>query len=143
MTRRAAYDPSRFPIYLAAAVFFVALLVLGLIRYEVRSVTEEARLKAAALADSIEQAGAARPDEEVLARTFGVDGGAVCADPGAALDRAMANQQLSNGAAQVGVRPIVVSRVLVRAEGLVLSVYCPEKMAEFEEYVDGLYLRDA
>jgi hypothetical protein len=127
-------------LYGVAAFVAVALTVWGLLVYPVAKENADARAKAEALVLTFGEAGLTPPSIRVAMRVFGTDGGAVCADPGAALRRAAADVSLSNGAAHVGVRPVVAARRVVEGELLVLEVYCPQRLPGFVEYVDGLRL---
>jgi amino acid transporter len=73
---------------------------------------------------------------KTVIRALGTDGGAVCDDPGAALSRALQNQQLASGG-NVGSRPIRADRRVVEGEGLILQVYCPGQLPAYERYVDS------
>ena len=66
---------------------------------------------------------------------LGRDGGAMCQDPNGALSRAMLQAQLSNGAGGPGQRPVIADTDVVQGETLAISVYCPDKLAEFTRYV--------
>ena len=76
-------------------------------------------------------------DHKTLIDVLGETGGPVCADPSGALVKALQDQQLSNGAATVGSRPIRVDRQVFYGEELVISVYCPGKLAALHTYING------
>jgi hypothetical protein len=57
----------------------------------------------------------------------------VCENPANALGRAMFSDQLSNGAAFVGRRPVIADRRVLVGEALILDTYCPEELQEFRE----------
>ena len=76
-------------------------------------------------------------DHKTLIDVLGTTGGPVCANPSGALTKALQDQQLSNGAATVGSRPIRVDRQVFYGEELVVSVYCPAKLAALRTYVNG------
>ena len=73
---------------------------------------------------------------------LGDDGGAVCDDPGNALREATVNAMLYNGAAGPGLRPIIFDSKLFAGELAVISVYCPEHLQDFKDYVDDLKTGD-
>jgi hypothetical protein len=73
---------------------------------------------------------------------LGTDGGNVCVDPASALNEATHRISLSNGAAQVGVRPVTVDSRIVQGELVILDVYCPDKAQKAREYLDGLKYDD-
>ena len=76
-------------------------------------------------------------DHKTLIDILGTTGGPICANPSGALVKALQDQQLSNGAATVGSRPIRVDRQVFYGEELVVSVYCPAKLAALHTYVNG------
>ena len=76
-------------------------------------------------------------DHKTLIDVLGTTGGPICANPSGALTKALQDQQLSNGAATVGSRPIRVDRQVFYGEELVISVYCPAKLAALHTYVNG------
>ena len=129
-------------LYTIVASVLVVLMVFGMFAFALPTVNDEARSKATQLISAFEQAGLPTPSEDFVVGTFGTDGGAVCEDPGAALSRAAMNLQLSNGAAQTGARPVLVARRVVQGEELILGVYCPEQLPEFQDYVAGLKFAD-
>jgi hypothetical protein len=73
---------------------------------------------------------------------LGDDGGPVCRDPGDALNKALLDAQLVNGAAFVGQRPILSDPGVIRGESLVLQVYCPDQLGAFHDAVHGYHLDD-
>jgi hypothetical protein len=81
-------------------------------------------------------------DQDVFIRSLGTDGGAVCDNPASALGRATLLDQLTNGAAFVGRRPVIVDRRLLLGGALILQTYCPEKLEEFKEKTDDLKTDD-
>jgi hypothetical protein len=74
--------------------------------------------------------------QKTAIRALGTDGGAICDDPGAALSRALQNQQLASGG-NVGSRPIRADRRVVEGEELILQVYCPSELVSYERYVNS------
>ncbi|GAA3388367.1 hypothetical protein [Cryptosporangium minutisporangium] len=131
-------DRSHLLLYSIIAAVFVILAIWGLIAYPGVTENAEARQKADRTIDAMEEAGLPTPSRDFLVRTLGTDGGFPCRDPGGAFEKAVWNLQLTNGAAHVGVRPVLVTRNLVRAEAIVLGVYCPDQLATFERYRDSL-----
>ena len=67
-------------------------------------------------------------DQSIIVSSLGTDGGAVCDNPANALGRAILFDQLTNGASQVGRRPIIADPRVLAGEALILQVYCPEKL---------------
>jgi len=76
-------------------------------------------------------------DRKTLIRVLGPHGGPVCASPSAALTKAIQDQQLANGAATVGSRPIRVDRRVVAGEQLIITVYCPDKLVAYDRYINA------
>lgn len=134
--RAAARD--RTILYVVAAVVTVALMIWGLVAFDTPKETAAAKSKAATLTAAFQQAGLRVPSQDLIVRTLGEDGGAVCERPGSALRKATLDFQLVNGAAQVGVRPVIVERRVVQGEELILQTYCPDQLPAFREYVQGL-----
>ncbi len=73
-------------------------------------------------------------------RLLGDDGGFVCQDPNSALGKAALLAGLTNGAGGPGVRATLAESRAVQGELLIMKVYCPDELADFQEFVDGLKL---
>ena len=127
-------------LYIVLAVVFAVLLVIGLISFRSARSTAEAEEKAGQLIAELENAGARAPSQEALVRVLGDDGGAVCADPNGALSRATLLAQLTNGAGGPGSRPVIANSRVVQGELMIIKVYCPDELEEFQEFVDSLNL---
>jgi hypothetical protein len=122
-------------------VVIVALAVVGLITYGFHQHNEAAQAKAQQLTQELQKAGLRAPaSQETIVNVLGTDGGPVCADPGAALRKALVDQQLVNGAANVGQRPIIGEVRLLRGAVIVLQVYCPDKVDAFRDQVNNYKL---
>lgn len=128
-------------IYLVAFALFVGLAVWGLAVFHHNEDDAQAKAKATELAAQFSAAGLTPIDVDATARVLGTDGAAVCAD-GSALREGQLDQQLVSGAAGPGQRPVIVTRDLVEGERLVLTVYCPDRVADFDQYVENLKLVD-
>lgn len=135
-------DRERRSLYIGLAVVVAAMMVVVLLMFKAGSTTQAAQDKAAQLITEIENTGATAPSSEVLVKLLGDDGGAVCADPNAALSRATLLSQLSTGAGGPGARPIIADSRVVQGELRIIKVYCPEELADFQEFVDDLKLDD-
>ncbi|MER6098048.1 hypothetical protein ABT154_19725 [Streptomyces sp. NPDC001728] len=137
-------SPTRFAsehkwIYIGAIVILVGLAVTGLIQYSSFKRTGATADKAAQLSEELVKAGYPAPDLENTQRLLGTDGGQVCAAPGNALRKALYRiEQISNGATGPGMRPVIADTKAVQAERIVLQVYCPDKLDEFDEAVEDL-----
>lgn len=112
----------------------LVLVVIGLITYNGQKDDEAAQAKAQELTQRFERAGLPVPsDQDIIVKSLGTDGGAVCDNPADALGRALFDNQLSNGAAFVGQRPIIADRRVLVGEALILDTYCPEELQQFRD----------
>ena len=119
------------------------LVVVGLFTYSAQERTEESQALAQELTQKLEAAGLAVPaDQDILVRTLGDDGGAVCDNPADALGRALLLDQLANGASFVGRRPVIADRRAVQGQALIMETYCPDELEEFRENFDDLKYDD-
>jgi hypothetical protein len=116
--------------------------VVGLLAFHRARNNAEAKDKAEQLSAAFTSVGLPAPSTDQIVGVLGTDGGAVCADPGGALHQAAASDQLSNGAGGPGQRPVIAARNLIKAEEQVLTVYCPDQLAAFQEYVTPLRTAD-
>jgi hypothetical protein len=124
--------------WLVAAVVFV-LLVIGVIKFTSEKKSDQAVAKAQQLEQKFQQNGLFVPvSQETLVKTLGTDGGAVCENPASALGKATLFAQLSNGAAFVGQRPIIVDPRSLKGEALILETYCPDKLTKYNETIQHL-----
>jgi hypothetical protein len=127
------------PIYWILGAVLVILCVVGLITYSSNQATEAAQAKAQELTQKFEQAGLPVPaDQDIIVKSLGTDGGAVCENPANALGRAALLDQLGNGASHVGRRPVIVDRRVIQGEALILETYCPDELQEFRDKFDDL-----
>ena len=120
----------------------LVLCIIGLLTYSAGQQNEQAEQLAAELTQKLEAAGFTAPDQDILVRSLGDDGGAVCEDPAGALRVAILHDQLSNGASFVGRRPVIIDNRLVAGEALLLETYCPEELPEFLEKFNDLKFDD-
>ncbi len=125
-------------IYWILGGVLVVLCVVGLITYSGERETQQAQEKAQELTQKLESVGLQAPDEDILVRTLGSDGGNVCDNPASALGRANLLAQLTNGASHVGQRPVIVDRRTLRGEALILETYCPDVLDDYREKFDDL-----
>ena len=98
--------------------------------------------KADELIAALEDAGARAPDRDQIVRVLGEDGGATCEDPNDALNRAILLSQLSNGASGPGARPVVTDSRVFQGQKLIIEIYCPDELDDFNEFVDDLETDD-
>lgn len=132
---------ARYVLYGAVAAVMAFLLVVMVVAYRGHEATVEAKAKAEVLAGKIEAAGFTAPDTDAIARVLGTDGGAVCENPGA-LRYGLLKYTFSNGAAGPGIRPVRIDRIVIGGERLIIETYCPDQLAEFDDFVDSLDFDD-
>jgi hypothetical protein len=121
----------------------VILVVIGFFTYSAQERNEESQALAAELTQKFEAAGLRTPqDQDIIVRTLGDDGGAVCDNPADALGRALLLDQLSNGASFVGRRPVIADRRAVLGQALIMETYCPGELQEFRQNFDDLRYDD-
>ena len=129
-------------IYITALVVLGVLVVAGLIAFNSARETRNAEEKADELIAALEDAGARTPDKDQIVRVLGEDGGATCEDPNDALSRAILLSQLSNGATGPGARPVVADSRVFQGQKLIIEIYCPDELEDFNEFVDDLETDD-
>lgn len=132
----------RWVTYTAVALLLVALgAVMVTVFHDVRTTRDarEAEQKATELHERFAEIGITAFSEETIADVLGDDGGGFCTDP-AALVEATANLGAANGAAGPGLRPSVLDERRLAGDRLVIEVYCPDQLDEFDAYVDSLDL---
>jgi len=123
--------------YWIIAVAVGALMIVGLITYSGQKSSQQAQEKAQQLVTKYEQAGLPVPENlDIVIRTLGDDGGAVCDNPASALGKATLADQITNGADFVGRRPVIIDRDLVVGELLILQTYCPEHLEDYKDKID-------
>ena len=128
--------------YIVMGAVVLVLAVIALFTFHSGKTSQEAQQKAVQLSAALTAAGARAPSQETLVRLFGNDGGSVCDDPNGALRRGVLTQQLMNGAAGPGMRPVIADRRVVGAQLLIMKVYCPDAVPTFQEFVNSLNLGD-
>ena len=128
--------------YIVIAVVVAALMVIGLFTYSSAKSTQQAEDKADELIAAIEDAGATAPSKDQIVRVLGDDGGATCADPNESLTKAILLSQLANGAAGPGARPVIADSRAVQGQLLIIKVYCPDELEDFQTFVDDLKTDD-
>ena len=121
--------------YGAIGAFVAVLAVIGLLTYSGNKRSNEATQKAQQLSQELASQGLGVPDEDILVRTLGTDGGNVCDNPASALGKAVLNDQLTNGADFVGRRVIIIDERMVKGEAAILKTYCPDELAEYQEKI--------
>ena len=127
--------------YIVVAVVLIALIILGLLTRPARE-SAEANELADQLIAALEEAGVTAPSSAQIVNVLGNDGGAICADPNSALKRGLLGTEIANGASGPGQRPVITDEMVVRGEALVISIYCPDQLDEFEEFVASMAFVD-
>jgi len=129
-------------IYWVIGGLVLILCVIGLITYNTNKESERAVQLATELTQKLEKAGYTAPDQDILVRSLGDDGGAVCDDPAGALRVAILHDQISNGADFVGRRPVIVDNRVIAGEALILQTYCPDELQKFRDKFNDLKFDD-
>ena len=132
----------RYVTYFVLGVVMVGLLLVAFFVGKTAKTNVTAENKAQQLQTAFQKAGLPVPSSTQITRVLGTDGGPVCDDPTGSLNKANLNAQLANGAAGPGTRPTTVDKDVVQGETLAIGIYCPEKLAEFTNYVKGLKFDD-
>jgi Tfp pilus assembly protein FimT len=126
-------------VYIVITVALVLLLVVALIFYRRAEASQEAQDKADQLISALQQAGVrAVPSQEQIVRVLGNDGGATCKDPASALRKSILFDQLTNGASGPGRRPVIADSRVFKGQLLVIQIYCPDELPEFQQMVEQL-----
>ena len=121
-----------------AALIVIGLAIGGVFAYKQGENNQAAQTKANQVSALFARHGLTVPvDHKTLIAVLGDNGGSVCDSPAGALNQALRDQQLDNGAATVGSRPIRADRSVIAGEGLVIQVYCPQELSAFEKYVNS------
>jgi hypothetical protein len=137
--QEAASDGGLGVIYWIIGGVVVVLAVIGLIAYSGEKKDQEAQAKAQQLTQKFERAGLPVPeDQDIIVRSLGTDGGAVCENPANALGKAVFNDLLTNGADFVGRRPVIIDRRILLGEALILETYCPDELPDYRDKIDDL-----
>jgi hypothetical protein len=129
-------------IYVVSVILLVGLVVAGLLAFSSARSTARAQDKADELIAAIEESGRTAPSQDQIVRVLGEDGGAVCQDPNAALKKAVLFEGMTNGAGGPGMRPVIADSRVVQGELLIMEVYCPDELEEFQQFVDQLEFDD-
>jgi hypothetical protein len=128
----------RATIYVVAGIVVVALVVVGLFTYRPGKSTPQAQAKADQLSAALTTAGLPAPDKQQVVRLLGEDGGAACANPTHALNKAILLSQLANGATGPGARPVIADSGAVQGTLLIVKTYCPDQLPALQKYLNGL-----
>jgi hypothetical protein len=130
-------------VYWVLGAILIVLALIGVATYSGEKKDQESQQKAAELSAKFRAAGLPVPhDQDIIIRTLGDDGGPVCDDPSGALRKAILADQISNGADFVGRRPVIIDRRIVLGEALILEIYCPEELEEYQDHIKDLKTDD-
>ncbi len=130
--------PERRWIYITSVILLVVLVIGGLIAFHSARSTSQANAKADQLIAALKDAGARAPDRDQIVRVLGTDGGATCENPNKALSRATLLSLLANGAAGPGARPVIADSRVFKGQLLIIKIYCPDELGDFQQWVDDL-----
>ena len=123
-------------VYIVIVVVIVALMVAGVVLWRDVKTNREAHAKARQFIAQLNAAGLKAPSEDAVVRLFGVDGGGYAKNPDSALLESQYAWQL--GTAGPASRPVILDPDFAKAAAIFVSVYAPDKLAEFQKFVDGL-----
>ncbi len=131
-------------IYIVACILLVVIAVWAVVSFSSARQAQQASQKADELVQVLQDAGVtATPDPVTIARVLGDDGGATCANPNQALNRATLYGLLTNGAAGPGIRPVIVDNKVMKGQLAIIKVYCPDELDKFQQFVDSLETTDS
>ena len=123
-------------VYIVIIVVIVALMVAGVVLWRDVKTNREAHVKARQFIAQLNAAGLKAPSEDAVVRLFGIDGGGYANNPDSALLESQYAWQL--GTAGPASRPVILDPDFAKAAAIFVSVYAPDKLAEFQKFVDGL-----
>jgi Tfp pilus assembly protein FimT len=129
-------------IYITSCVILAAVTLWAIFAFSSARETSRAQDKADELIAALQDAGARTPDKDQIVRVLGDDGGATCTDPNKALSRATLLTLLANGATGPGARPVIADSRAVQGQLLIIQVYCPDELEDFQQFVDDLKTDD-
>lgn len=129
-------------LYVIVGIVTVVLMVLGLVLFSSAKDTKQSEEKADQFIAALRASGSRTPDRDQVIRVLGSDGGATCTNPNSSLGQAILLSQLTNGASGPGARPVIVDPRVVAGQLLIIKVYCPEELPDFQKFVDDLKTSD-
>jgi len=135
-------DRNRKITYWILGLIFVVLAGTALLAFNTSRNNAEAEQKADQLITELNSAGLRAPSKDQIVAVLGDDGGATCADPVSALGRGTVYGMITNGAGGPGARPVIADNNVLKGQLLVIKVYCPEYIEEFQEFADDLKTAD-
>ena len=129
-------------IFITVLVLLGVITLAGVLAFSQGREDAQALKKADELIGALDSAGVRTPDRDEVARVLGDDGGATCENPNDALSRSILLSQLTNGAGGPGARPVIVDSRVVKGQLLIIQVYCPDELDDFEDFVGDLKTAD-
>jgi hypothetical protein len=123
-------------VYITIAVVIVALMVAGVLLYHQEKQSKASAAAAKEFVHALQVQGLPSPTVEEAARMFGTDGGPYAKNLEQELQHAQYVWQL--GTAGPASRPVILDGDFLKAARAFVMVYAPEKMAQFQQWVDGL-----
>jgi Tfp pilus assembly protein FimT len=126
-------------VYIVITLALVILLIIALVFYRSAESDQQAQDKANQLIAALQKAGVRTvPSQEQIVRVLGNNGRALCKDPSSGLRRSILFDQLTNGASGPGRRPVIVDNRVFKGQLLVIQIYCPDKLPQFQQMVERL-----
>jgi Tfp pilus assembly protein FimT len=130
-------------IYFTVCVILGVMALWAIFAFSSARETKRAEDKADELIAALQDAGVrTTPDKDQIVRVLGDDGGATCSNPNKALSRATLFTLLANGATGPGARPVIADSRAVKGQLLIIQIYCPDELADFQQFVDDLKTDD-
>jgi hypothetical protein len=125
-------------IYLIVGGVLLVLLVVMFVTYRSNKSDESAQQKAQALTAALKTAGLPVPaDTQRVVDLLGDDGGSICGMTGSDLAQSIAKTNMSVGGGFYQ-RPVLVAKQRLDVYVIVVSIYCPEKLADAKAFADSL-----
>ena len=135
-------DRTRRTTYVVLGVVVLLLAGVALLTFGSAQSTAQAEAKADQYLAELSANGLRTPSKDQVVQVLGDDGGALCDDPAAALNRAALYGMLTNGAGGPGARPVIADNNVVKGQLLAIKVYCPGELEKFTEVTDSLTYAD-
>lgn len=124
-------------IYLGVGVVAIALLIWGVIAFEHRQDSDEARNKADELVEAYKSVDLPTPENtDQIVATLGTDGGQVCATATDDLSQALFKLHTFLNASKPGASPVTLDRDVVEGGALIIEVYCPDMLDDYLEFIN-------
>jgi hypothetical protein len=128
--------------YWVLGLVFVVIAGTALLIFTSSRDAAQADEKADQLISEARAAGLRVPAKDTVVAVLGDDGGATCADPVSALGRGVVYGMMTNGAGGPGTRPVIADKNVLKGQVLIIKVYCPKYLEEFQEFAEDLKTAD-